>query len=143
MSTSAILRIAAIVAFLFFAGHTAGVPWTPGSEAKSTEIANLLKSLPVPDIEPARTYWDFYFGFGLSISVYLCALAVLLWQTASLSIRYPSAAKPIMLTLFLSYLFVGILAAKFFFAIPAVSAALVCILIAIAWLHIARGGSVA
>jgi len=32
-----------------------------------------------------RTYWDFYFGFGVLIGVFLLIQAVALWQIGSLA----------------------------------------------------------
>jgi hypothetical protein len=84
-------------------------------------------------MEPARTYWDFYFGFGVSVSVYLLALAAVLWQTASLSKRIFNAARPFMASLFVCYLGVGVVAARYFFFLPVAMAAAICLCIALAW----------
>ena len=34
-----------------------------------------------------RTYWEFYIGFGVMISVFLLVQAVMLWQLAAVSRR--------------------------------------------------------
>jgi hypothetical protein len=133
MSSFVMLRIAATIGFLFFMGHTFGAPWTPGSESEASAAVASMKAAGIPGIEPTRTYWDFYFGFGVSISIYLLALAVVSWQTASLSKNAFGAAKPFMASLFVCYAAVGVVAVRYFFFVPALMAAATCICIAIAW----------
>jgi hypothetical protein len=128
-----LLRIAAVVGFLFFVGHTLGAPWTPGSETSSSTVVTFMKAATIPGMTPTRTYWDFYYGFGVSISVYLLALAAVLWQTAALARNAFASARPFMALLFLSYLAVGVVAARYFFAVPAAMAAVICLCIAVAW----------
>jgi hypothetical protein len=128
-----LLRIAAVIGFLFFIGHTSGAPWTLEDESGASSLVASMKAARVPELVPARTYWDFYFGFGVSISVYLFGLAAVLWQTASLSKRTFDAARPFMASLFVCYLGVGVVAARFFFLLPVLMATAVCLCIALAW----------
>ena len=133
MNPFVLLRIGAVVAFLFFAGHTLGAPWTLGSETAVSSIVGAMKAAPVPEMGPDRSYWDLYFGFGVSVSIYLLALAALLWQTASLSRSNFSHARPFMASLFICYLAIAGVAFRYFFFLPAVMAAVVCLSIGLAW----------
>jgi hypothetical protein len=134
MNPFVLLRIGAVVAFLFFVGHTLGAPWTPGSDSTGAPVVGALKAARVPEMGPDRSYWDLYFGFGVSVSIYLLALAVLLWQTASLARSNFAGARPFMAALFICYLAVAVVEFRYFFFVPAVMAVVVCLSLGLAWM---------
>jgi hypothetical protein len=117
MRPSMMLRIASAISFLLFAGHSAGglSSWSPRSE---TTVLDTMRSVHFPVQGFTRTYFDFYVGFGLIISVYLLAQTVLLWQVASWIKLDPVRGRPFASTL----LFVAVASAmldwQFFFAAP-------------------------
>jgi hypothetical protein len=143
MNPFVLLRIGAVVAFLFFAGHTLGAPWAPGSDSAVSAVVGAMKSAPVPEMGPDRSYWDLYFGFGVSVSVYLLALAALLWQTASLARSDFARARPFMASLFICYLAVAVVGFRYFFIVPAAMAAIICLCLGLAWRTGSRRGNVA
>jgi hypothetical protein len=71
MKAPLLLRIAAVITFLYFAGHTAGMPWTPAVGPAELPVLEAMKSHSFNAEGFTRTYWDFYFGFGAIISGYL------------------------------------------------------------------------
>jgi hypothetical protein len=129
-----LLRIASIIALLFAIGHSAGAPWTPAKGIAPAGLVMMMKQVHFDVMGTERSYFDFYFGFGVSISVYLIAQAIILWQAGDLAKSNAVAARPIMLTMLLSYIAVSVITVAYFFAAPIVLSALVCILIAWAWL---------
>ena len=80
MKPSILLRVASIITLLYFAGHTAGMPWTPAAGPGELPVIEAMKTHRFGTEGFARTYWDFYFGFGLIISAFLLVQAVVLWQ---------------------------------------------------------------
>ncbi len=66
----------------------------------------------------SRTYWDFYYGFGLVISGYLLVQAVVLWQLASRAKADSVRVRPIIASFFVSFLVNAILVWKYFFTVP-------------------------
>ena len=68
-----------------------------------------------------RTYFDFYLGFGLILSVYLFLQAVLLWQLAALAKTEALRLRPLLVSFFLASVVSAGLSSKFIFAVPAVS----------------------
>jgi hypothetical protein len=132
LKTSICLRIASAIAFLFATGHTMGAPWTPATGESETALVESMKSLRFTVMGTDRTYWDFYFGFGVSITVYQLALAVILWQTASLAKSDAVRARPIMFTMLAAYLGIGVLGWMYFFAAPLVMAVAICVCIVVA-----------
>jgi hypothetical protein len=138
MKTSTLLKIAAILMFLYFAGHTAGAPWTPGEAAADVAVVDAMKSSHFPVIGMSRSYWDFYFGFGLIISVMQLFQAVLLWQLATLAKTDDARLRPIIAIFCASLIINAILSWMYFFPIPLVMAVLIAICLALAFVSAKR-----
>ncbi len=119
MRSSSWCRAQAIVLALFAAGHTLGtaVPRARYGAAQTAVIAAMQVSrFPIMGFE--RSYWDFYRGFALIISVLLAVLAILAWQLSAIARRDARAAMPQAFTLLFASLPLLALSAKFFFAGP-------------------------
>jgi hypothetical protein len=79
MKAPLLYRIASVLLFLFAAGHTIGfrrVDPSWGVDA-ATEA---LKATRFDVQGLSRTYWGFYTGFGLFVTVLLLFTAALAWQ---------------------------------------------------------------
>lgn len=119
-------RIAAVLIVLLDLGHTSGYPWS--DPAWGVDL-HAMQSTHFNVLGFSRTYWNFYVGFGLSISVFLLLPAVIAWQLGN-----PSAHDPhrriTAWVLVLSFAAITLLDCKFFFIIPiAMSAAITLCLI--------------
>jgi len=141
MKPSLFLHIAAIVAFLYFAGHTAGAPWTPIKGPGEMAALEALKARRFAAQGSTRTYWDFYVGFGVAISGFLLVQAVALWQLASLAKRDAFRVRPIVASFIVAYVFNAIVAWKYFFPVPAVFAAVITICLGLAFFYLRNGKS--
>jgi hypothetical protein len=82
--------------------------------------------------ENSRTYWDFYFGFGVIISAFLLVQAVVLWQVGSLAKTDTLRVRPIVASFLVAFLVNAALAWRYFFAVPAAMAAVIALCLAIA-----------
>ena len=133
MKTPLLLRIAAVLTLLYFAGHTAGMPWTPVNGLKEKALFYAMRSDTFAVSGSTRSYWDFYYGFGVAISVYLLAQAVVLWQLASVARRDPMAARPMIATFFVAFIGNAIIAWRWFFFMPALFAVAIAVVLAIAF----------
>jgi hypothetical protein len=122
MRAPLLLRIAAVLTFLYFAGHTAGMPWTPATGPEEAPVLEAMRSHSFDADGFKRTYWDFYFGFGVIISAYLLVQAVVLWQLGSLARTDAARIRPIAASFLVGFLINAFLAWKYFFAIPLVMA---------------------
>jgi len=63
----------------------------------------------------------------------MLAIAVALWQIASLAKRGVNGIRPMILTLFIAFVINTILDIRFFFVIPTVMAAVISILLGVAF----------
>jgi hypothetical protein len=66
-----------------------------------------------------RSYFDFYMGFGHSLSVAQVMLAILLWQLAALARTDAPGVRPMIAVIALATMAGGIIAWRFIFPLPA------------------------
>lgn len=133
MKTSTLLRIAAVLMFLYFLGHTSGAPWAPGEAPSDMAVLEAMKSDHFPVIGVSRSYWDFYFGFGLIISLMQLVQAVVLWQLGSLAKTDAARLRPLIAVFCLSLVANAILGWMYFFIIPIVFSMLIAIVLLLAY----------
>src|SRR5580765_705323 len=82
-----------------------------------------------------RTYWDFYVGFGLFVSVFLLLAAILAWQLGGLPWQTSALVRLTAWTLALCFVALTILSWTYFFSIPIVFSGLIAIcLVSATWL---------
>lgn len=70
-----------------------------------------------------RTYWDFFVGFGLFVSVFLLVAAFLTWQLGALSATSLDVVRRISWAPALCFVAVAILSWRYFFLVPLVFSA--------------------
>jgi len=132
MRTSTLLRIASVLSLLFFLGHSAGAPWTPSEGGATSTLIGLMKSYRFDVMGSGRTYWDFYEGFGLTVSVFMLLEAVVLWFLAKLAVRESNRLGPLILAFWVANVAQLILVIRFFFLAPLVLSAATTLCLALA-----------
>jgi hypothetical protein len=100
---------------LFALGHSIGYPW---SDPNWEVDLGAIQSTRFEVLGFSRTYWDFYLGFGLFVSILLLLAAVLAWQLGSLPPQTHLNMRTTAWFLCLSFAAVTILSAMYFFTIP-------------------------
>ena len=131
MTSRVLYRIAAVLILLFDLGHSVGCPW---SDPKWGVDTSAMRSTQFQILGFTRTYWDFYVGFGLFISVFLLLAAVLAWQLGSLPAQTAPLLRVTAWTFSLCFAAVTVLSWMYFFAIPIVFSTLItACLAAAAW----------
>ena len=132
MRASMFYRIAAVLLLLFDAGHSSGFPW---SDPKWGAGLGSMRSTHFYIMGSRRTYWDFYVGFGLFVSVFLLLAVVLAWQLG----RLPPESLALMRGTAWAFAFcfaaITVLSWKYLFIIPIVFSIVTTLcLTAAAWL---------
>ena len=138
MRAPPLLRIAAILTFLYLAGHTAAMPWTPAVGPEETPVLEAMKGHSFDADGFKRTYWDFYFGFGISISAFLLVQALVLWQLGSLAKTDALRVRPVVVSFLVGFIINAFLAWKYFFAVPFVMALAISACLALAFVSAGR-----
>ncbi|HEY1090940.1 MAG TPA: hypothetical protein VGE47_07610 [Burkholderiaceae bacterium] len=129
--TRVLYRIAAVLILLLDLGHSAGCPW---SEAEWGVDLQLIQASHFNVLGFSRSYWDFYVGFGLSISVFLLFTALLAWQLGNLSAKSLPMLRTTAWALVLCFAGLTALNWIYFFTIPiAFTTAITVVLAAAAW----------
>jgi hypothetical protein len=132
MRPSVFYRIAAVLLLLLDAGHTSGYPWS--DPAWAVDLGP-MRSTHFNILGFSRTYWDFYVGFGLTVSVLLLLAVVLAWQLGSLPPESLARMRGTAWTFALCFAAITVLDWKYFFIIPIVFSILITLsLTAAAWL---------
>ena len=138
MKAALLLRIAAVLVFMNGVLHTIGGVFgsaAPGIQAE-TELA--MKSNQFVAMGVTRTYWDYFFGYGLSLTVFLLLQAVVFWQLASLMKTDGVRLRPVMMTFCVAGALSAVLCWKYFFAGPAVFQLVIAGLLLGAWVVVGR-----
>ena len=132
MKASMFYRIAAVLLVLFDAGHTSGFPW---SDPKWGVDLGSMQLTHFSIMGFSRTYWDFYVGFGLFVSVFLLLAVVLAWQLGGLPPESLARMRGTAWAFALCFVAVTVLSWKYFFSIPIVFSigTAICLTVA-AWL---------
>ena len=131
MKASAFYRIAAGLMLLMDVGHTSGFPW---SDPKWGVDLGAMRSTHFDILGSSRTYWDFYVGFGLFVTVYLLLAVVLAWQLGGLPAETLATMRGVAWALPLCFAAITVLSWRYFFIIPIVFSAVITVcLIAGAW----------
>ncbi len=114
------------------------MPWTPVVGPQELAVIDAMKSIRFDVMGSSRTYWDFYFGFGVAISFYLAVQAVVLWQLAALARTAPKQVRPTIAAFFIGFVANAIVVWKYFFAVPLVLAVAIAICLALAFVSLGR-----
>jgi len=137
MNSRVLYRVSAVLILLFDIGHSAGFPW---SDPKWGVNTTAMRSSHFLVLGFSRTYWDFYVGFGLDVSMFLLLAAVLAWQLGGLPVQMRPLMRGTAWILSLCFAAISVLSWLYFFTIPLVFSIVITVcLTAAAW----RGSSIA
>jgi hypothetical protein len=133
MKASLLYRIASVLLILFALGHTLGFRRVDRRWGVDS-IIGALRSTHFHVQGLNRTYWDFYTGFGLFVTVLLIFLAILSWQLGGLPKESLLAMSVVTWALGACFFGVTFLSWKYFFVIPMIFSGVITIcLILAAW----------
>jgi hypothetical protein len=132
-------RIASVLLVLFAVGHTVGFRQTdPGWGVDG--FLGVLRTVHFHVQAFTRTYWDFYVGLGLFVSVFLVFAAVLAWQLGGLAPEALVRMRGPVWALAICFAAVTILSWRYFFLLPLVFSAVITVcLVAAAWVADSSG----
>jgi hypothetical protein len=134
MKTTLFLRIASVLAIVHAVLHTiGGVISKPRNGAPELAIIEAMKSRSFDVMGSLRTYWDFFFAYGILVSIALLVEGILFWQLATIAKTNAAAVKPILILFTLNFLVTSVIAWKYFFFAPAVTELLIAASLAAAY----------
>lgn len=121
-TTTLFLRIASVISLVFTLGHTAGglQKWSPMGD---NEVLRTMTAVRFDAMGASRTYFDFFMGFGWSISIAMVLQTVLLWQMAALARTNAASVRPMIGVFAVATAASSVIAWFFIFPIPALFSA--------------------
>jgi hypothetical protein len=126
-------RLASYVLVLYTFGHTLGaVINTPRFGAESDSVVAAMKSVHVQAQGADCTWYGFYRGFGIIVSVYFILSAVLTWQLGGMTPAERRKFKLVTWTLFLGFVVCAIVTWSSFFPVPLVFSVALAVLLGFA-----------
>jgi len=134
MKVSFLYRTASVLLLLWAAGHTIGFRQIdPAWHVDS--LVDSMKSTHFNANGSVRTYWDFFVGFGLFVSVLMVFAAIVAWQLGGLPAETLARMRMVAWGFVICVGIVTWLSWRYFFVIPVVfSIAILLCLTAAAWL---------
>jgi hypothetical protein len=120
MKSSVFLRVASLLTLLHAVLHTIGGVFGSPSPGIAAATFATMQANRFPVLGVTRSYWDFYRGLGLGITISLTAEGLLFWVLASLFRRDAERLRPILIIFMASYLVFALNSYAYFFYAPVV-----------------------
>ena len=119
---------------LFAVGHTVGF-LQHDPEWKVDSLIGSMKSIHFDIQGFSRSYWDFFVGFGLFVTVFLLLAAVVAWQLGRLDAETLTRVRGIGWSLALCFVVLTFLSFRYFFILPLIFSIVIAVcLVVAAWL---------
>lgn len=114
VTTSLLIRFSAVTVLLFAAGHLLGAAnsWSPLGDSA---VLQSMREFSFDVMGTTRSYWHFYYGFGLYIGLLLAAQGVALWQAASLPAVH---VRPLLVTSAVTWAAGTVILWQYIFIVP-------------------------
>jgi hypothetical protein len=126
------LRAASLLTLLHAVLHTiGGVFGKPDPGPEQVAVA-AMKANQFPLMGVTRSYWSFYMGLGLGVTIFLTIVAIVLWQLGSLAKTDACRLRPICMSFLLAFVLLAVNSSVYFFAAPAIIELLIAICLAMA-----------
>ena len=121
MKTTPILRFAAVLAFVQFAAHTyLFATAVPKHGPEETAVVAAMQDHHFLFSGMPRSYWDFYYGYGLLAALVVLIEAVLFWLLAGIARDKPQSVRPVIALFILYNIAHAAILARYFFPLPIV-----------------------
>lgn len=119
------LRIASVFTLIHAVLHTIGGVFGSADPGPATVAVTAMKANTFLLLGHTRSYWDFYFGMGLAVTILLTAEGIVMWQLGSLAKTDGARLRPVMATFLLAYLVLSVSSNTYFFIGPVIAEILI------------------
>jgi hypothetical protein len=126
------LRIASVLTMIHAVLHTIGGVFGGAAPGVQQATVAMMKANEFAVMGVTRSYWDFYRGLGLVVSVFLTLEAVVFWQLGSLAKTDALRLRPVLATFSIGYLGAAVVSYRYFFAGPVITEILIALCLGLA-----------
>lgn len=130
--TVVFLRIASVLTFIHAVLHTIGGVFGSADPGPASIAVAAMRSNRFLLLGNLRSYWDFYRGLGLTVTICLTAEAVLFWQLGALAKTDARRLRPILATFLVAYAVLAANSKVYFFFGPVVTEILIAACLGVA-----------
>ena len=134
MKAAVFVRIGAVLVFIHAVLHTLGGVFGKVEPGPAAVAVAAMKANQFVTFGNQRTFWDFYTGLGLGVTIFLTMEAVVLWLLAPLTAHHGKELRPALAAFAIGYLVFAVDSFRYFFMGPVVVEVLIaaCLIAAIA-----------
>lgn len=133
MKAAVYLRIASVLTLVHAILHTVGGVFGKVKEGPESLAAAAMQANEFVVLGVTRTFWQFYRGMGLAVSIFLTIGAVVFWQLGSLAKTDARRLRPIMAAFVVAYVAMAVNSYMYFFAAPVVVELLIALCVGLSW----------
>ena len=126
------LRIASVLTLIHAVLHTVGGVFGKVDPGPAAVAVQAMKANQFPLMGNMRSYWEFYRGMGLAVTIFLTFEAVVFWQLGSFARTDANRLRPILATFAIAYLAMAVNSQIYFFLAPVIVEGLIAILLVMA-----------
>jgi hypothetical protein len=140
MKATIFLRIASVLTLIHAILHTIGGVFGRPLPGPAEQAVAAMKSNPFIAMGNLRTFWDFYMGLGLSVTVFLTLEAIVFWMLASLVRTEGHRLRPVIVVFAMGYFAPAVNSFRFFFFGPVIAEVIIAVCLIAASVTAAGGG---
>ncbi len=126
------LRIASVLTLIHAVLHTVGGVFSSPDPGPGAVAVEAMKSNQFLLMGNMRSYWQFYRGMGLAVTIFLTFEAVVFWQLSSLARTDATRLRPVLAVFALAYLAMAVNSQMYFFLGPVIVEAIIAVLLVLA-----------
>jgi len=115
------LRIAALLTLIHAILHTVGGVFGKPSPGTAAMVVATMQANRISIMGANRSYADFYFGFGIGITIFMTVLAILTWHLSNLAKERRPGIRPMIVVLMVGSAAFAIDSYFYFFAAPVIT----------------------
>jgi hypothetical protein len=119
------LRIASILTFIHGALHTVGGVFGKPQDGEQQTAVLAMQAHVFPVMGVVRSYWSFYRGMGLAVSIFLAVEALIFWQISSLARDNATRIRPLVFSFLIAYVGLAAVSQQYLFSAPIVNELLI------------------
>jgi hypothetical protein len=119
------LRVASVLTLIHSMLHTIGGVFGKPNPAVAAATVATMKSNEFVVFGLTRSYFQFFRGMGLAVTILLTAEAIVFWQLGTLAKTDAVRLRPIMATFLIAYLVFAVNSYEYFFFGPVIAEILI------------------
>ena len=132
------LRVAAILTLIHAVLHTIGGVFGEVEPGPASVAMEAMKANRFVLMGNMRSFWEFYRGMGLAVTILLTAEAIVFWQLGSLARADAQRLRPVVGTFMVAYAVLAVNSYTYFFFGPVIVEILIAACLGLAIITVKR-----